>query len=527
MVNTGIMKNNRLSISLLAVLALCACENNRLEIPVSESKTLTATIEDGFSSDTKTSLDESGNVIWKQGDKISAFLASTINQQYQVTDDSDGKTSATLNPVSSGPVAGTEIGNNVAFYPYSSTASIAINSGSYVISSITLPATQNYAVNSFGNGAFPMAAVTTSTSDYNLKFKNIVGGLKLQLKGTASIASISVTGNNNEILCGAANVTVSTSNVPSINLTDASAKTVTLDCGAGVALNTSTATSFVIALPPMTMTGGFTVVATDTEGKQMEIKTIKSQTIARSGLLKMPAVNYEGAYEYVDLGLSVKWATMNVGATKSTDYGDYFAWGATEPLYEPGYAQEDSQSHWKTGKSDGYTYVNTPYQTANTADENLTRWTKYLGSTTSSYKDASATDSDALKTVLDSNDDAASVNWGGSWRMPTVDEMDELCSTDNCTWTWYSSDNSEFNGVAGYKVTSKKIGYTDKFIFLPAAGYRSGTNLLGVGFYGDYWSSSLSTSSPGNAYDLYFGSNFHVTGIIDRGCGRSVRPVCP
>ncbi|MDD6151856.1 MAG: Ig-like domain-containing protein, partial [Bacteroidales bacterium] len=128
----------------------------------------------------------------------------------------------------------------------------------------------------------------------NLKFKNVLGGLKLQLKGTASIASISITGNNNEVLCGAAEVTVANGNTPSINLTDASAKTVTLDCGAGVALNSETATPFIIALPPITMIGGFTVIVTDTEGKQMEIKTTKSQTITRSSLLKMPAVNYVG-----------------------------------------------------------------------------------------------------------------------------------------------------------------------------------------------------------------------------------------
>lgn len=226
---------------------------------------------------------------------MSIFAGSTINEQYQVTDASDGKTAASLNKVSDpGFVAGTDIDHNVAFYPYVSTAAIAKSAGSYVISDIKLPATQTYAEGSFGNGAFPMAAVTGSTGDMNLKFKNVLGGLKLQLKGTASIASISITGNNNEVLCGAAEVTVANGNIPSINLTDASAKTVTLDCGAGVALNSETATSFIIALPPITMTGGFTVIVTDTEGKQMEIKTTKSQTITRSSLLRMPAVTYMG-----------------------------------------------------------------------------------------------------------------------------------------------------------------------------------------------------------------------------------------
>ena len=283
--------------SLLAVLALAGCQTKELDdAPQQESKHFTATIEDSFDGgDTRTYMDENGNVRWKQGDQVSIFAGDTVNEQYQVTDASDGKTSAGFNKVSGGGfVGGGEIDNNVAFYPYASTAEIAKSGDAYVISDITLPATQNYAEASFGNGAFPMAAVTSNTDDMHLKFKNVLGGLKLQLKGTASIASISITGNQNEVLCGAAAVTVSNGSAPSINLTDATAKTVTLNCGVGVQLNAETATAFVIALPPMTMEGGFTVVVTDTEGKQMEIKTTKTQTINRSKLLKMPAVNYVG-----------------------------------------------------------------------------------------------------------------------------------------------------------------------------------------------------------------------------------------
>ena len=472
------MKRN-LAIILMAALALCGCQNMELDEQVPVQKIFTATIEDG-DLNTKTSLDEFGNVLWKAGDQVSVFHESTINQQYQVTDASDGQTSASLNPVSSpGFSAGGEIPNNVAFYPYSSSNTIAKNSTGYVVST-TLPATQSYADASFGNGAFPMAAVTSSTTDMNLKFKNVLGCLKLQLKGTASIASIGVTGNNDEVLCGAAAVTLSTTSTPDINLTDASAKTVTLDCGSGVQLNESTATPFVIAIPPMTMTGGFTVVVTDTEGKEMEIKTTKSQTITRSSILRMPEVDYAGVepaptYDYVDLGLSVKWATMNIGATKPEEYGDYFAWAATEPLYESGYAQEDPQQHWKAGKEAGYELVNTPYQTANTALWSETKWTKYLSSTTSTFKDPSATDFDAVKIVLDPEDDAAHVNWGGDWRMPSDAEWTELRNTENCTWTW-----DTLNGISGYKVQSNKPGYLDKWIFflLPDDVAKIGWKLL-------------------------------------------------
>jgi len=291
---------------LLATLVTTGCqkeqevfnpENNdgQKEITQEPAKVFTAIIDDDFGKGTKTSLNGSGNVLWKLGDQVSIFAASTVNEQYQVSDDSDGKTAATLNKIPAGGfVAGTDIDNNVAFYPYASTAELSKNGDDYVISDIELPATQTYTAGSFGNGAFPMATVTSSTEDMNLKFKNVLGGLKLQLKGTATITSITVTGNNNEILCGDAEVTTTYGGVPSISLSDASAKTVTLDCGAGVALDSETATSFIIALPPMTMTGGFTVVVTDSESKQMEIKTTRSQTITRSNLLKMPAVDYVG-----------------------------------------------------------------------------------------------------------------------------------------------------------------------------------------------------------------------------------------
>ena len=297
---------------LLAALAITGCQAELEVITQEPSKVFTAIVDEDFNSETKTSLDGEGNVLWKREDQVSIFAGSTVNEQYQVTDDSDGKTAATLNMIG-GVVAGVKIDNNVAFYPYASAAKIEKSGSNYVISKIVLPATQNYAVGSFGNGAFPMATVTSSTEDKNLKFKNVLGGLKLQLKGTATITSITVTGNNNEILCGDAKVTTTYGGVPSISLSDASAKTVTLDCGAGVTLDSETATPFIIALPPMTMTGGFTVVVTDTEGKQMQIKTTKSQTITRSNLLKMPAVNYVG--ESIDPYLSQPLTITSTGST--------------------------------------------------------------------------------------------------------------------------------------------------------------------------------------------------------------------
>ena len=192
---------------------------------------------------------------------------------------------------------------------------------------------------------------------------------------------------------------------------------------------------------------------------------------------------YNG-HEYVDLGLSVKWATCNVGATTPEEYGDYFAWGETEPK---------AYYDWST-----YKWCNGSYDTQ----------TKYC--TNSSYGTVDN------KTVLDEADDAAAVHWGGAWRMPTTEEQDELLQ--QCTWTWTTR-----NGVNGYKVTSKTNGNS---IFLPAAGYRYGSSLNGAGSYGGFWSSSLSSDIPSNAYELFFYSDGVYRDNSGRYYGQSVRPVC-
>ena len=196
-------------------------------------------------------------------------------------------------------------------------------------------------------------------------------------------------------------------------------------------------------------------------------------------------------HEYVDLGLSVKWATCNVGASQHEEYGDYFAWGETEPK---------ATYYWST-----YKWCN----------DSVTTLTKY--NTDSSYGTVDN------KTQLDLSDDAAHVNWGGDWRMPTEAEWTEL--REQCTWT-----RTTQNGVKGYKVTSKKVSYSKNSIFLPAAGCRYDSDLSYAGSVGYYWSSSLKAGNPDNACDMYLDSSdvlyvFMYFGY--RSCGRSVRPVCP
>ena len=203
----------------------------------------------------------------------------------------------------------------------------------------------------------------------------------------------------------------------------------------------------------------------------------------------------ENGYQYIELGLSVKWATSNVGATKPWDYGGHYAWGETETK------NNYSASTYKWCDTSVFPAHNTKYNT-----------------------DSSSGIVDN-KTTLDPEDDVAHVKWGGSWRMPTAAEQDELLN--NCTWVWYESGNSEFGGVAGYKVTSKKLGYTDRFIFLPATGYIHENTLYRAGDAGYYWSSTLYTSNSGYAQSFLFGSSTRSDYTMSRENGYAVRPVCP
>ncbi|MBR3743686.1 MAG: Ig-like domain-containing protein [Bacteroidales bacterium] len=500
------MKRN-LILGLMVALAVSGCNVPEIGEVVSADKVFTATTEsyvaDGV--ETKTSMDAEGNVLWKRGDQVSIFAGSTLNEHYQVTDASDGKTAAAMNKVeSTGSVAGSEIANNVAFYPYAEAAEILKRGNSYVIKGIELPTTQRYARASFGNGAFPMAAVTTSTGDYNLKFKNVLGGLKLQLTGTARIVSISVTGNNGESLCGSADVLASVGDAPSLHLTDGGETTVTLSCGNGVRLTETAATAFIIALPPMTMEGGFTVLVSDTDGKQMEIKTTKSQTITRSNLLAMPAINYVGAEvtqgpEAVDLGLpsGLKWASCNVGATAPEEIGDYFAWGETEPYYS-----SLSPLTWKDGKSAGY-------------DWDSYRWCRSSANMLNKYNVNSEYGTLVdNKITLELADDAAHANWGGSWRIPSCDDWDELL--EKCTWTWTTR-----NGIDGYLVT----GPNGNSIFMPVTGLRYETNIDLFGLIGYYLTSSIMIENPSAAYCVSFDLDHVYRYSSDRCDGVSVRPV--
>lgn len=172
-------------------------------------------------------------------------------------------------------------------------------------------------------------------------------------------------------------------------------------------------------------------------------------------------------HDYVDLGLSVKWATCNVGASSQTGNGNLYAWGETS--------------------------IKSKYSDSNSTTNNR------------DYGDIAG----------DAATDAALVNWGGTWRLPTQAEVNELLN--RCDWEW-----TTINGVAGYKVISRT---NSNWIFLPAAGYREDTTTKGIGTSGNYWTSTPKSGDKKKSYSLNFGGDGKQCKERHRRRGFSIRPV--
>ena len=217
----------------------------------------------------------------------------------------------------------------------------------------------------------------------------------------------------------------------------------------------------------------------------------------------------DNAPDCIDLGLSVKWASFNIGASKPEESGSFYSWGETS---------DKSVYEWST-----YKYFRKAVTlSGQTVPRDSIKVTKYCTNKEKGYGEF--TDN---MTVLEPTDDVANICLGGNWRMPTEKEFQELI--DSCTWTW-----TELNGVQGCVVTSNVEGFTDRSIFLPAAGYRGSRTHFDS--RGSYWSSSVNEDDPDNAFALVFYTETvnqtlqleeSVSCDGSRYVGRTVRAVCP
>lgn len=205
-------------------------------------------------------------------------------------------------------------------------------------------------------------------------------------------------------------------------------------------------------------------------------------------------------HEYVDMGLSVKWATCNIGASTPEEYGSYLSWGETDD-------------------KDSYTWANHKWGSAD-QDSKMWKYTKV----------------DKLR-LLEPKDDAATVRWGSDWRMPTEEEANELLKEENCVWKWTTDrKDNKGNTVCGFVVISRIPGFQGNSIFLPAAGREDQQLTLDSEEVGcQYWTGRVGSEW----HKAYFFPNIHVredemagevefekrVGEAPRAIGLAIRPV--
>lgn len=498
----------RTSIIISSIFALVAtfssCQKSESPVPAYEAVELIAEIEQMPS--TKTVMDQNRNVLWLENDMIVAFLKSSLGLQYKIAEESVGKTSARFTRVETSQsddiYVGTQLDHNIIFYPYQENVESVMIDDGYTMS-VSLPAEQNYQKGSFGNGAFPMVSIS---QDNNFTFLNTCGGIRFQLRGSMKVASVTVTGNNQEGLSGEATVTAFIDGTPpSLVMAEDAGTEVTLDCGSGINLKSGEDTDFIIALPPIPLESGFTVKIVDNYGRIYTLTSSAPCEIRRSALMVMPSVeipsftdsDYNDEYginhgEGIDIN-GVIWAPVNCGYRAATESDRGYPYGK---LYQ-----------W--GRKDGQGYDNSSY----IGMEEFPDTKIYQDATTPDVKEESI-----LLSEVDKYPNTYFINDGdwlpepvnnlwntGSealpsrtqydpcpygWRVPTESEMESLIVNKEC---------DEENGGFWFKDSS-----SDAKIFFPAAGSIGYGIPSYRGLLGYYWTSTPSENGSTTSTSLDF-----------------------
>lgn len=487
---------------------------------------ITASLDDNI---TRTSLGNEGTVVWSEGDYI-IIPSKNLDNPPTIFNliSGAGKTTATFR--------GEKLSDGDVTYD----AYYGVDAEMY------LPSEQVYDAAKKISKAPMHASVTVKDGQVNasaVTFKNLCGLLKISLPATANVSIANIKMTASQPLSG--NFTLTTDKEINKKLTNSS-NTIVLNCGSGVGLSNGSKDFYIYV--PANDYGGVKFVFTTTDGLTCT-KTLKSTstinvvsskitpiTFSTVSFSNVPSVAESNA---VDLGLSVKWASKNIGAENNYDSGDYFAWGEVAP--KTNFTQQNYV--WYNS--------NTTYYTKYCNDDNYGNITK--------------------QTTLDTSDDAAVVNWGGKWRMPTSKEWKELI--DGCFWVRTTNYNK--SGIAGYIIykvdeankvdrgyllaqsnnsedqtstgKSKKEYHSGKWrdyfwqdyndpdthIFIPYAGHMEGAqkknysdkNNSGTTLYMEHWLPTLSSTEYANSYR---GQNINLSvNDMQRYYGQTIRPVLP
>ena len=525
------MKQIYILCTLLFFLVACSQESMRDEQVAAQPSFFAYT--EGHYVMTRTSLSDDMTSVWSEGDQIGIFQGNSQASIYQVDNGYVGLSFAHFNIIDESVAGDQWLDANIAVYPYQDGLYCVADGEAYQISGFEYPSVQLHCSDSFAEGAYAMAAVTDGTEDYDLKFRNLGGAVKLQLLGNDAVTRITLSGKNDEKLAGEAMLTVYLDgSMPSVQMAQNAEAAVTLDCGEGVQLSIFEPVSFYMAIPPTSFTNGFIVELENVEGEVCTLEASVSNAVGRSQILCMPVAkaefggteDMEGDYvdEYgVNWGQGViidglRWAPVNCGykeaefGDKGYLYGKMFQWGR---LYGVGYntTYDGSAPDKAVGGSITIAQANIP------ANANVF-YTMNSGNNQSHW----FSDTD-IEGVWNAGTASAPVKSGydpcpEGWRMPTQIEMKSLTSKKSA-WTqvngqngfWFSGSQTYAEGVPA--------------IFLPAAGYISNTARAQVrDTYGRYWTSTVRTTDN-MVYQLAFSSSNSNMSYTGTSYGHSVRCV--
>lgn len=467
-------------ICLSALLLSVSCRQFTYDPVIGNMSVYRATVEP-FGVHTRTYLKDRYSVVWAEGDRILIFEGNDTGKVFVADAVGSGNTDFNLVENEQIDGSGFVFDEIVAYYPFDAGVTVKQGDEGVILSGVEFPAEQKYVEGSFAFGAFPMVAFSAS-DESSLSFKNIGGLLRLSVKGKNSLSRITISGSGGELLSGRSDV-VFDDGIPSVSMYEDASGSLSLVCDPPVQLSENASKSFYISLPPVVFKDGFVVVFEYEDGSQFVKTATKCNEVKRSTVLSMPVLDLYNSPTpglCIDLGLSVKWAGWNVGASKPEEYGGYYAWGETE----------EKESYLKSN----YAY----------------------------YDSQSASYVDIGQEISGTEYDVAAVKWGYGWRMPTSVEIQELI--DNCEWR-----GAVYNGVIGSFITAPN----GNKLFVPHAGYYSGKSLY---FSEDYpeghtsynWSGTLSRVRDRDAYvmsssDENGGELFEA--YWQRAYGLPVRPV--
>ena len=457
---------------------------------------------------------------WVDGDEIGVFPVAPVTncQAMQVVSLLGGKVEASKAVFSGAGWKLDEEGSYAAYYPFngelpSNTVYDAVpvnmvgqkQNGNSSLAHISEKYDVQYAASN-------TSLTSTGESRLNFEFKHMAAVFMLEITSPveASWKSVTLTNTNGDKPF----TTEALLNVYDGKWTaKATSSTVNLDLDNIETEENGTMTLFISVLPAdlsnveiiaETMTG-------ETFRASMQNKTIEAGKVYKFTSTLQSSDETTGTldgYEWVDLGLSVKWATKNVGASSVLDCGNYFAWG-------------------ELTQKDNYTWDNYKFMDPNASDKYGINAYTYADNKTKGIWYSNGTFVGDGRIELLADDDVATKQWSSNWRMPTSEECEEL--VDECTWTWVA--NVDNSNVSGWIVVSNKEGYTDKFIFIPAAGYYSESVIENSGISFSCWSKSLDTTRSWYAVQMggyyYDANNYSISvGGTNRYEGNNIRPVC-